>query len=117
MNNNYEVVFIARPDAGDDIIKGIIQKAKDTVESLNSQVVKVEEWGKRKMAYPIRKYSDGYYVLLNISANPAACKEVERILRLNEDVIRNQTVKKIEVTSDKKTKKEKEVKESKEINP
>ena len=117
MNNNYEVVFITRPDAGDDIIKGIIQKAKDTAEGLQSEVVKVEEWGKRKMAYPIRKYSDGHYVLLNISANPAACKEVERILRLNEDVIRYQTVKKIEIKPAKKAKKKKEAKESKEINP
>ncbi|MBI5327175.1 MAG: 30S ribosomal protein S6 [Deltaproteobacteria bacterium] len=117
MNNNYEVVFIARPDAGDDIIKGIIQKAKDAAGSLNSQITKVEEWGKRRMVYPIRKHLDGYYVLLNLSANPSACKEVERILRLNEDVIRYQTIKKIEVKNTKKAKNKKEAKESKEINP
>lgn len=110
MNNSYEVVFITRPDAGDDIIKGIAQRVKETVEGQGGQVVKVEEWGKRKLAYPIKKYSDGYYVFLNISADPAASKEVERILRLNEDVIRYQTIKKIEVSGAKKAKKKKEAK-------
>ncbi|MEK6599770.1 MAG: 30S ribosomal protein S6 [Deltaproteobacteria bacterium] len=135
MNNNYEVVFITRPDAGEDVIKGIIQKVKDTVDGLNGQVVKIEEWGKRRMAYPIRKHADGHYIFANISSSPAASKEVERILRLNEDVIRYQTVKKIETKAVKKTKEEKhapaepapavvsrdikqgEAKESKEVNP
>lgn len=117
MNNSYEVVFIARPDAGDDLIKGIVQKVKETVEGQSGQVVKVEEWGKRKLAYPVRKHADGYYVFLNISATPAASKEVERILRLNEDVIRYQTVKKTEVKAAKKIKKKEEEKESKETNP
>ncbi len=136
MSNNYEVVFITRPDAGDDVIKGIIQKVKETVEGLNGQVVKIEEWGKRRMAYPIRKHADGHYVFANISSSPATSKEVERILRLNEDVIRYQTVKKIETKAIiKKAKKKKnvpaepalsvvnkgikqgEAKEAKEINP
>ncbi|HLA50763.1 MAG TPA: 30S ribosomal protein S6 [Thermodesulfobacteriota bacterium] len=135
MSNNYEVVFITRPDAGEDVIKGIIQKVKETVEGLNGQVVKIEEWGKRRMAYPIRKHADGHYIFANISSSPAASKEVERILRLNEDVIRYQTVKKIETKAVKKTKEEKhvhaepapavvsrdikqgEAKESKEVNP
>jgi len=135
MSNNYEVVFITRPDAGDDVIKGIIQKVKETVEGLNGQVVKIEEWGKRRMAYPIRKHADGHYVFANISSSPATSKEVERILRLNENVIRYQTVKKIETKAAKKNKEKKhvpaepapavvnkgikqgEAKEAKEINP
>lgn len=107
MNNNYEVVFIVRPDAGEDITKGIAQKVREIVEGQSGQVIKVEEWGKRRMAYPIRKYPDGYYIFVNISAPPAASKEVERILRLNEDVIRYQTVKKIKEKIVKKTKNKK----------
>ncbi|HBR16615.1 MAG TPA: 30S ribosomal protein S6 [Deltaproteobacteria bacterium] len=116
MNNHYEVVFIARPDAGDIVTKGIIQKVRETVEGLNGQVIKVEEWGKRRMAYPIRKYPDGYYVFVEISANPQTSKEVERILRLNEDVIRYQTIRKIETKTVKKTKKKKKISQAKETN-
>ncbi len=96
MNNNYEVVFIIRPDAGDDIVKGIIQKVREIVEGQQGQVVKVDEWGKRRLAYHIKKYSEGFYVCADTSSTPAASKEVERILRLNEDVIRYQTVRKEE---------------------
>lgn len=115
MGNNYEVVFITRPDMPDDAIKALIQKVKETVDGLNGQVVKVEEWGKRRMAYPIKKHADGHYVFANISCSPAASKEVERILRLNEDVIRYQTVKKIETKTVKKAKKNKGTKEVKEV--
>ena len=124
MSNNYEVVFITRPDAVDDVVKGIIQKVRDTVDGLNGQVVKIEEWGKRRMAYPIGKYADGHYVCANISSSPAASKEVERILRLNEDVIRYLTIKKIETKAAKKSKEKKpapaepaQAEESKEVNP
>lgn len=114
MGNSYEVVFITRPDMADDAIKAIIQRVKETVEGLNGLVIKVEEWGKRRMAYPIKKHADGHYVFANISCSPAASKEVERILRLNEDVIRYQTVKKIEIKAAKRAKKKIETKETKE---
>src|SRR4030066_2314159 len=94
MNNNYEVVFSVRPDVADDAIKGIIQKVKEAVEGLSGRVNRVDEWGKRKMAFQIKKYSEGYYIFVDISSPPAASKEVERILRLNGDVIRYQPEKK-----------------------
>ena len=115
MNNNYEVVFIVRPDVADDAIKGIIQKVKEAVEGLNGRVNRVDEWGKRKMAFQIKKYSEGYYIFVDISSTPAASKEVERILRLNEDVIRYQTVKKPAAKVVKETKKENKTSQPKEI--
>ena len=115
MNNNYEVVFIVRPDAADDAIKGIIQKVKEAVEGLNGRVNRVDEWGKRKMAFQIKKYSEGYYIFVDISSTPPASKEIERILRLNEDVIRYQTVKKPAVKVVKETKKENKTSQPKEI--
>ena len=115
MNNNYEVVFIVRPDAADDAIKGIIQKVKEAVEGLNGRVNRVDEWGKRKMAFQIKKYSEGYYIFVDISSPPPASKEVERILRLNEDVIRYQTVKKPAAKVVKETKKENKTSQPKEI--
>ncbi len=90
--NRYETVCIVRPDVAEDVIKGIIQKATSSLEGTGATVTKVDEWGRRKLAYPIQKKSDGYYFVLDYNSSPAASKEVERILGLNEDVLRQQTV-------------------------
>lgn len=90
--NRYETVCIVRPDVAEDVIKGIIQKATSSLEGAGATVTKVDEWGRRKLAYPIQKKSDGYYFVLDYNSSPEASKEVERILGLNEDVLRQQTV-------------------------
>lgn len=90
--NRYETVCIVRPDVSEDVIKGIIQKATSSLEGSGATVTKVDEWGRRKLAYPIQKKSDGYYFVLDYNSSPEASKEIERILGLNEDVLRQQTV-------------------------
>lgn len=92
MARSYETVCIVRTDAGDDTIKGIIQKASGTVETMGGKVNKLEEWGRRRLAYPIKKKHEGFYFLLNYTAAPEVSKEVERQLKFNEDVIRYQTI-------------------------
>lgn len=88
----YETVGIIRTDAGDEIVKGIIQKAKTAVEGGGGRVDKVDEWGRRKLAYPINKKSEGYYFVITYTSGPEASKELERGLKYNEDVVRYQTV-------------------------
>ena len=90
--NRYETVCIVRPDAAEDVIKGIIQKATSTLEGSGATVTKVDEWGRRRLAYPIQKKNEGFYFVLDYMSAPDASKEVERILGLNEDVLRQQTV-------------------------
>jgi small subunit ribosomal protein S6 len=92
MERNYETVCIVRPDAGAEIVKAVIQKASSAVEGLKGRVTKVEEWGRRRLAYPIRKKNEGYYFLVNYTSGPDASKELERVLKVNEDVIRYQTI-------------------------
>jgi small subunit ribosomal protein S6 len=92
MERHYETVYIVKPDIGEDAIKGIVGKAAKTVEDGKGTDVEVREWGRRKLAYPIQKQSEGYYFLMLYTAPPPASKELERTLRLNEDVIRYQTV-------------------------
>lgn len=103
--NNYEVVFIVRPDADENIVKGTIQKVSEIVGNLKGQIIKTEEWGKKRLAYAIKKHSEGNYIMVNMSSTPETCKEVERVLRLSEDVIRYQTVRKVEEKTTRKTKK------------
>ncbi|MBI5809865.1 MAG: 30S ribosomal protein S6 [Deltaproteobacteria bacterium] len=92
MERRYETVCIVRPDAGDDVIKGVIHKAKAALEAGHARINKVEEWGRRRLAYAIMKKHEGFYFLLDYASAPEVSKELERILRLSEDVMRSQTV-------------------------
>jgi len=91
--NRYETVCIIRPDVGDDVVKGVITRTTELVSSEGGEILKLDEWGRRRLAYPILKKNEGYYFVLTYSSLPATSKEVERTLRLNEDVLRYQTVK------------------------
>jgi small subunit ribosomal protein S6 len=90
--NRYETVCIVRPDVGDDVIKGIIGKATEALEGGGGEFHKLDEWGRRRLAYPIQKKNEGYYFVITYSSLPAVSKEVERLMKLNEDVLRYQTV-------------------------
>ena len=92
MSNLYEIVFIVKPDALEETLKGIIQKAVTTIEGLKGSVVNVDEWGKRKLAYPIQRYHEGYYALISFSGDASLPKGIERMLKLNENCLRFQTV-------------------------
>ncbi len=94
--NNYETVCIVKPDLGDEAVKGIIQKAATTIESGAGKVNKLEEWGRRKLSYPILKKNEGYYFIYNYSSSAETSKELERTLRFNEDVLRYQTIRIVE---------------------
>jgi small subunit ribosomal protein S6 len=63
---NYEVVFVAAPTLTGDELDGFIDHIQTVIESKNGKVVKVDNWGKKSLAYKIRKYREGYYVVLSI---------------------------------------------------
>lgn len=115
MGNLYEIVFVVKPDAVEETLKGIVQKVKDTieggVEGLKGEAVKIDEWGKRRLAYLIQNYQEGYYFLVNFSGAPQISKEIERALRLNENILRFQTIR----VKKKKTPIAKETKEGAEV--
>ncbi|MCR4286972.1 MAG: 30S ribosomal protein S6 [Deltaproteobacteria bacterium] len=96
MENHYETICIIRPDAGDDTVKAVVQKASGVVEAQGGRINKVEEWGRRRLAYPIKKKNEGFYFLMDYASAPGTVAELERVLRNNEDVFRYQTVKVIQ---------------------
>ena len=90
---NYESVIIARQDLTPTQVSGIVAELSDAIAKNGGQVVRVDNWGVKNLAYRIKKNRKGYYNLLNITA-PAACvAEYQRLLKLNEDVIRFMTIK------------------------
>lgn len=92
MERLYETVCIVRSDAGDDVVKGVIKKATAAVEGGGGKLNKVDEWGRRRLAYPINKRNEGYYFVLTYTSSTDTSRELGRQLRLSEDVIRHQTV-------------------------
>ena len=90
---NYEVVYIVDPALGEEGIAAMVAKFKTLAEQ-HSSAVEVEEWGSRKLAYPIDYKTEGYYVLMTFSAKPDFPQELERQMRIADEVMRYMVVKK-----------------------
>jgi small subunit ribosomal protein S6 len=88
----YEVMFIVRPDVDDEEVEKLIEGFSTTVKNGGGVVKSVEKMGRRKLAYMVRKFNDGNYILLTIEANGAVVLELERRLRVTEPVIKFITV-------------------------
>jgi small subunit ribosomal protein S6 len=85
---NYEVVFVAAPTLTSEELDGFINHAQTVVESKNGKVVKVDNWGKKPLAYKIKKFREAYYVVLSIEGNGSAIAELERRFRVTDYIIR-----------------------------
>jgi small subunit ribosomal protein S6 len=92
MSRLYEVMFIVRPDAAEEDIDKLIAGFSSTVTSGGGVVKSAEKMGRRKLAYTVRKCAEGHYVLLTLEANGAVVLELERRLRVSEQVIKFLTV-------------------------
>jgi len=86
---NYELVCIIQPDLDETAFKETVEKVKGWVTEAGGSVVKEDVWGKRKLAYLIRKQREGQYVLLNIAMPAEAVKGLERNIRFLEPVMRH----------------------------
>lgn len=84
----YETIFILQPDLTDDAIKGITEKAESVITDNKGVLHRLDDWGARKLAYPIRKYPRGRYFYLRFDAGAQLVAELERRLRLDEHVLR-----------------------------
>ena len=86
--NYYETVFILTPVLSDDQMKEAVEKFKGVLAQNNAEVVNEEEWGLKKLAYPIQKKSTGFYCLLEFKGEPTIVKKLETAFRRDERVIR-----------------------------
>lgn len=88
----YESVFIARQDATPQQVVALAEQLAQLIATQGGKVTKTEQWGLRNLAYRIKKNRKGHYVLMNIDGPAAAVHEMERTLRINEDVLRYMTI-------------------------
>lgn len=96
----YENVFIARQDISASQVDGLVQSFTEIVTNGGGKVVNHEYWGLRSLTYRIKKNRKGHYVMLNLDAPSEALAELERLQRLNEDVIRYMSVRIEEISSE-----------------
>jgi small subunit ribosomal protein S6 len=89
----YETIYIVQPDLGDEEIKTLSTKVQDIIASMNGDFKRLEDWGTRKLAYPINKSPRGRYFYLRFDGDSPLIAELERRLRLDDKVIRYQSVK------------------------
>ena len=94
--NKYEVVYIIDPAVEEEARKELIAKYNTLIAENGGTVDKVEEWGKRRLAYAIEYKTEGYYVLVNFQAESELPKELERNLQISDSVIRYQVIKLLE---------------------
>ena len=91
VNGNYEVVYILDPAMSEEATAALVAKFKTMAEA-HGTVKEVDEWGKRRLAYPINDLNEGYYVLMSFDSDAAFPNELARVLRITDGVMRSQVV-------------------------
>ena len=88
----YETIFILQPELSEDDIKSVTAKAQDVISAYKGDCLRMDDWGIRKLAYPIKKSARGRYYYLRFDGESALIAELERRLRLDDKVLRYQSV-------------------------
>ena len=85
----YETIFIQNPAFDEDQVNAIIEKFKGIIENGGGTVDNVDFWGKRKLAYEINKVNEGYYTLVNFTADSELPEELDRVFRITDGILRH----------------------------
>ncbi len=97
---HYEIVFLVHPDQSEQV-PSMIERYKTTIEKDGGQIHRLEDWGRRQLAYPLNKLHKAHYVMMNVEINNEALEELETAFRYNDAVLRNLVIKrKAAVTED-----------------
>ncbi|MDL2220494.1 30S ribosomal protein S6 [Eubacteriales bacterium OttesenSCG-928-N14] len=92
--NNYEVMYIINPELDDETRAALVERFSGIVTSGGGNVEKVDDWGKRKLAYEIEDRFEGHYILMHFAAEPDLPSELERNFRINENIMRYMVIRK-----------------------
>ncbi|HOB08311.1 MAG: 30S ribosomal protein S6 [Limnochordia bacterium] len=84
----YELMLLLNPELEEEALEAVIQKTTDIVTSRNGEIENIDRWGKRKLAYEVKDYTEGFYVVIRFKADNEATTEVDRVLKITEEVLR-----------------------------
>ena len=90
---HYETLYIISPELGEEDYKALVGKHKDLIEKENGVIIKLDEWGKRRLAYELKKFDQGFYVLMDYCGGAGITAELARALKLDDKILKYQTIK------------------------
>ena len=91
LSGNYEAMFIIDPTLSEEDTAALVTKFKDLTEA-HGTVTEVDEWGKRRLAYPINDYTEGYYVLITFTSAPSYPAEMDRVFKITDGIMRSMII-------------------------
>jgi small subunit ribosomal protein S6 len=89
VSRDYELAFILNPEVSEEETRSILDRVEQIVANYGGQIVKVNQWGRRRLAYPIERHRDGLYVFIDMILTPETVFELERMLKVSEVVLRH----------------------------
>ena len=89
----YEVMYIIRPTVDDEAKKAVIDRFNNVLTSNGAEITGTKDWGKRRLAYEINDFRDGFYQIVNVQSDAAAVQEFDRLAKISDDIIRHIVVK------------------------
>jgi len=116
VKRDYELAFILSPEASEEETRAIMDRVEQVVTTHEGQLVKVNQWGRRRLAYPIERHRDGIYVFIDMILTPDSVSELERTLKVSEIVLRHM-VKRRDPKTVQKEREEREAREARAAAP
>ena len=92
VKRNYELMFIVTPELDDDGTVALLQRVEDYLKEADGEIITRDDWGIRRLAYPIQKQREGHYYLLQFTANPSKVKAFERHILLTDSILREMII-------------------------
>ena len=89
MTRDYELGFILTPEVNEEQTRALVERIEQIATNFGGQVVRVNQWGRRRLAYPIQHHRDGFYVFIDMILTPETVSELDRTLKVSEEVIRH----------------------------
>lgn len=89
----YEIMYVIRPNIEDEAKKALVERFNTILKDNGAEAVEAKDWGKRRLAYEINDFRDGYYQIVNVTSTAAAVQEFDRLAKISEDIIRHIVVK------------------------
>lgn len=89
----YEIMYIIRPNIEEEAKKALVERFNGILTENGAEITEVKEWGKRRLAYEINDFREGFYMILNVTSNNEAIDEFSRLARINEDILRHIVIK------------------------
>ncbi len=93
---NYEIMYVLKPDLDEEKVAAVMDKFTNLINTNGGEVVSTDKWGKRRLAYEIQDYREGIYILVNFKGEAGTAQELDRVMKITDEILRFMIIKKDE---------------------